>query len=209
MDDFAEKSGISKAYISILEKNRHPRDGKPVAPSDEMYMKVARAINMKIDELLKMVGKDQYIIINADNQKSTVDSRLIDKYKTLDYHGKKAIDTLLEIDPVTTYKLKQWRYKNREEEYVFPNTKGSFTTFSQPWHQLSKLKSHDIKIISPHGFRHTHCSMLFSAGVPIHLVQARLGHSDIKTTMNIYNHIYKVDEKKAVTKFMSYVRSRD
>lgn len=121
----------------------------------------------------------------------------------------KSSKRVIEIDPVTTYKLRQWRYKNREEEYVFPNTKGSFTTFSQPWHQLSKLKSHDIKIISPHGFRHTHCSMLFSAGVPIHLVQSRLGHSDIKTTMNIYNHIYKSDEKKAVTKFMSYVRSRD
>lgn len=33
MDAFSEKSGISKAYISLLEKNKHPKTGKPIAPS--------------------------------------------------------------------------------------------------------------------------------------------------------------------------------
>ena len=30
MDAFSERSGISKAYISLLEKNRHPKTGKPM-----------------------------------------------------------------------------------------------------------------------------------------------------------------------------------
>lgn len=28
MDAFSERSGISKAYISLLEKNKHPKTGK-------------------------------------------------------------------------------------------------------------------------------------------------------------------------------------
>jgi len=28
MDSFSDKSGISKAYISLLEKNKHPKTGK-------------------------------------------------------------------------------------------------------------------------------------------------------------------------------------
>lgn len=33
MDAFADRSGMSKAYISLLEKNKHPKTGKPIAPS--------------------------------------------------------------------------------------------------------------------------------------------------------------------------------
>ena len=43
--------------------------------------------------------------------------------------------------------------------------------------------------ITPHGFRHTHCSLLFESGASIKEVQERLGHKDIKTTMNIYAHL--------------------
>ncbi|MEK4521159.1 tyrosine-type recombinase/integrase [Psychrobacillus sp. FSL W7-1493] len=39
-----------------------------------------------------------------------------------------------------------------------------------------------LKHISPHGLRHTHCSLLFEAGVSIKEVQDRLGHTDVKTT---------------------------
>lgn len=32
MEQFAKKSGISKAYVSILERNYNPVNGKPVVP---------------------------------------------------------------------------------------------------------------------------------------------------------------------------------
>ena len=36
--------------------------------------------------------------------------------------------------------------------------------------------------------RHTHCSLLFEAGLPIQEVKERLGHSDIKPAFpEIYN----------------------
>ena len=40
-----------------------------------------------------------------------------------------------------------------------------------------------------HDLRHTHASLLLAAGVPIHVVQARLGHASIQTTIDVYGHL--------------------
>lgn len=40
-----------------------------------------------------------------------------------------------------------------------------------------------------HDLRHSHASWLLAAGVPIHIVSLRLGHNDIRTTVNIYGHL--------------------
>ena len=92
---------------------------------------------------------------------------------------------------------------DRNGEFIFSNSKGSFITPSQPVRKLHTVKG--VKYISPHGFRHTHCSLLFSAGVSIPEVQQRLGHKDMKTTLDIYNHIYKEDAEKALQKFVDYL----
>lgn len=40
-----------------------------------------------------------------------------------------------------------------------------------------------------HDLRHTHASWLLAAGVPIHVVQARLGHESIQTTVDTYSDL--------------------
>lgn len=40
-----------------------------------------------------------------------------------------------------------------------------------------------------HDLRHSHASILLGAGIPIHVVQARLGHESIKTTVDTYTHL--------------------
>ncbi len=55
MDVFSDMSGLSKSYISILEKNEHPTTGKPVSPSVDAYKKIASAIGMSFNDLLAIV----------------------------------------------------------------------------------------------------------------------------------------------------------
>ena len=58
MDAFSEKSGISKAYISLLEKNRHPKTGKEIAPSIQCIKQAAAGMNMDFDLLFnRLDGK--------------------------------------------------------------------------------------------------------------------------------------------------------
>lgn len=58
MDLFAEKSGISKAYISLLEKNRHPKTGKPIAPSIQSIKQAAEGMGMDFNVLFGMIDGD-------------------------------------------------------------------------------------------------------------------------------------------------------
>lgn len=57
-------------------------------------------------------------------------------------------------------------------------------------------KRNKIPIISIHGLRHTHASLLLFAGVSIASVARRLGHSSMTTTQKTYLHIIQELESK-------------
>lgn len=55
-----------------------------------------------------------------------------------------------------------------------------------------------VKRIRLHDFRHSHASYLINNGTIISVIAARLGHSDVATTLNTYSHLYPTTEKEAV-----------
>ena len=55
MEAFSKLSGISKAYISILERNARPGTNKPVAPSIETIKLASDGMNMDFNELFRML----------------------------------------------------------------------------------------------------------------------------------------------------------
>lgn len=63
----------------------------------------------------------------------------------------------------------------------------------------SKLK---IPVISVHGLRHTHASILLFAGVSIASVARRLGHASMTTTQKTYLHIIQELENQDVDRIM-------
>lgn len=67
------------------------------------------------------------------------------------------------------------------------------------------LKEHDLKYITVHGFRHTHCSLLFESGASLKEVQVRLGHTDIRTTMDIYTHVSEQKKEETANRFAEYM----
>ena len=46
MQTFADRAGLSKAYISQLESNRNPKTGDSIVPSSKTFVKVASAMNI-------------------------------------------------------------------------------------------------------------------------------------------------------------------
>jgi len=50
------------------------------------------------------------------------------------------------------------------------------------------LKALGLRQIRFHDLRHTHATQLLAAGVPIKVVQERLGHQSAKTTLDLYGH---------------------
>ena len=59
-------------------------------------------------------------------------------------------------------------------------------------------KKLDIPIISVHGLRHTHASILMFAGVSIASVARRLGHASMTTTQKTYLHIIQELENQDI-----------
>jgi integrase len=66
---------------------------------------------------------------------------------------------------------------------------------------MSKLISeHNKSVTSParplpharlHDLRHLHATTLLLAGVPVHVVAARLGHADPAVTLRVYSHVLR------------------
>jgi len=62
------------------------------------------------------------------------------------------------------------------------------------------IKRHNLKYINIHALRHTAATSLINLGVHPKIISERLGHADIKTTMNIYGHALKQADEIASTK---------
>lgn len=68
------------------------------------------------------------------------------------------------------------------------------------WLRLAKERYHINKKVSCHIFRHTHISKLAELGVPIYIVQQRVGHANDQTTKNIYLHVTRTAKEKYTNK---------
>ena len=61
-----------------------------------------------------------------------------------------------------------------------------------------RCENANVPIITIHGLRHTHASLLLFAGVSIASVAKRLGHSSMNTTEKTYLHIIQELENKDI-----------
>lgn len=68
---------------------------------------------------------------------------------------------------------------------------------SRVWRKAVKEAGLEVKGPRPHDLRHTHASMLILAGVPLTVVQRRLGHASIAITSDVYGHISPAAERLA------------
>lgn len=127
-------------------------------------------------------------------------------------------DRTIKMDKATMTILKEWKQQQSQEllalgyntlqtkQLVFSNNRNTFIqpTMTNKWLKRV-LTKYGLPSLTTHGLRHTHCSLLFESGAKMKVVQNRLGHKDIKTTMNIYAHVTKNAEDEAVHDFEMFM----
>ena len=64
MQEFAERCDLSKGYISMLEKGRHPQNNRALVPSLNTIKALAKGMNISVDSLLSAMDGDSVISIN-------------------------------------------------------------------------------------------------------------------------------------------------
>ena len=78
------------------------------------------------------------------------------------------------------------------DEFGIPYQPNAVTRF---WGRF--MKRTNLKRIRFQDLRHSSASLILSEGVNMKVLQNRLGHKNIKTTLNIYSHITEKDDEKA------------
>lgn len=69
---------------------------------------------------------------------------------------------------------------------------------------FKRLKIPKPKGAALHLFRHSHTSVLLAQGIPLPAVSARLGHSSVWTTQEIYAHMITGQDEEAARKWDEY-----
>lgn len=96
-------------------------------------------------------------------------------------------------------------------DFLFPQYTrfpGYATTVNNLNNRFKKLieRSKIDKKLSPHSLRHSHTSLLAEAGVGLTEIMDRLGHSNDRTTTNIYLHVTKDKKREAALLFSQHLK---
>lgn len=82
-------------------------------------------------------------------------------------------------------------YGLQEDDRIFPIVAEAVQ------HKLkNEIKKGDLKKIRVHDFRHSHVAYLINQGVEPLIIKERLGHKDIRITLNTYGHLYPTKQRK-------------
>ena len=172
------------------------------------------------------IRKGELQALNWDDIDFTNNTININKTLALNTEKKVVVQTpkskssirCISIDDQTAKILKRWKI-NQRERFLMIGTRvkkhqpcfteevtNSYLYLNFMNANLKRIcKKYDFKEIKVHGFRHTHCSLLFESGFTIQEVQDRLGHSDLKTTMSIYAHVTEKQRDNMADKFAKFM----
>ena len=148
---------------------------------------------MRFSEALALTPKD----FDFSHQSLIVD-------KTWDYKGdggflptkNKSSVRKIQLDWQTIIKFSEIIKGLPEDKPIFVNGRVFNSTVNGVLERYCKKLG--IPVISIHGLRHTHASLLLFAGVSIASVARRLGHASMTTTQKTYIHIIQEMENKDI-----------
>ena len=158
--------------------------------------------------------------IDFENKKITVDKTAvrIKEKQSLQTPKTKNSKRVISIDSATLSILKSWKkdqikiyFKNGkhfedDENFIFTNQRGEWVHIHNFIRYFKRfIADHKLKPITPHGLRHTHASLLFSAGVEPKNISDRLGHSTVQITLDLYTHITEEQRTDTVEKLLEYM----
>lgn len=131
--------------------------------------------------------------------------------KTMNSHGKRElgtpktlssnrlvkIDSKLEKDLINLKKIYEKQYTFNCDLFIFGGIKPlSPSTINR--RKLKACEKANIRPITLHQFRHSHATLLMQKGIMINEVSRRLGHGKVSTTLDVYSHTDKTQEKRVI-----------
>ncbi|WP_346234831.1 site-specific integrase [Lysinibacillus telephonicus] len=170
---------------------------------------------MRKGELLALTWED----IDFEKKEMTINKAIARGLENTMYEKstKTGVSRTISLDDETINLLKEWqidlkkslgRSFKKKKQLVMPNEENNYLqpTKTRKWLNYV-IEKYKLPPLTTHGLRHTHTSILIESGANMKQVQQRLGHSDIKTTMDIYTHLTAHAEKETVNLFTNFLKS--
>nr|DAW29448.1 MAG TPA: RECOMBINASE CRE [Caudoviricetes sp.] len=188
-------------------------------PVDYTFFHLLAFSGLRTGEAIGLMWSD----VDFENKRLSISRTavLIGKKQTVQDPKTKRSKRVITLDDETLNILKLWKRQQIKEyfqagvpykhdlNYIFTNDIGGWLLAATMKVKLSRFfcKHKELKKISPHGFRHTHASLLFEAGVTAKIISDRLGHNNVQITLDMYTHINDNQRVEVVDQFMDFIRS--
>ena len=134
-----------------------------------------------------------------------------DKFKTIDKPKSEAGERTVPLPPILVNTLREWRLRcpKSELDLVFPTSTGGIENHSNIVHRGLEPAMIAAGVVTVdgrpkytglHALRHFYASWLINRpkdgglGLPLKVVQHRLGHSTINMTADIYGHLFPTED---------------
>jgi integrase len=104
------------------------------------------------------------------------------------------------ISAETVAVLRRWRLAQTPSDYVFTDELDEPVRPDRVNHLFRQAcGAAGVSDIGRHGMRHTSATLALKAGVPLHVVSARLGHSSTTITADLYGHVLEGQDADVTT----------
>ncbi|HEL1549981.1 TPA: tyrosine-type recombinase/integrase [Streptococcus suis] len=171
---------------------------------------------------LKWVDIDfQSETLSVSKSLGRIDGKAIEKGTKNDFSVRK-----IKLDSETISILQEWKGISQkekaqlvvaplsiEQDFIFTYCTRSGSI--EPLHAdyinniLSRIiRKHGLRKISPHGFRHTHATLMIEIGVDPVNTAKRLGHASSQMTLDTYSHSTTNGEDKSIKQFADYLKAK-
>lgn len=196
-------------FLSEISKEQNPY----LKNRDYTLFRLLAFSGCRIGEILALTWDNINFKTNEMSIKKTVARS--DKYYISETPKTKKSNRIIYLDEKTIKQLKFWKLEQRKylfqlgftkANFLFTNDENNFTINQAVAERYNIYRERaGLPYIGLHGFRHTHASMLYEAGADHKEVQERMGHANIKTTMDTYTHITNSKKEETTQKLTNYI----
>ncbi|MCS5503054.1 site-specific integrase [Lysinibacillus sp. A4] len=180
-DEFIQKlkatDDISKIAIFLVFVNLGLRKGELLA----LQWQDIDFQNKKI-RIHQAVGTDEWNKPNIKSKKNSYE-------RTLDI-DEETLQALFKWQELQAEQLKLQNLEHQgEKQLIFTNSKNTFYNNYKLITWLKKFQTqHGLKLVPVHGLRHTCAARMYYQTKDVEFIQHLLGHTNIKTTIDLYIH---------------------
>lgn len=216
--EYVEIPKIEKKKIETINKENlqkiinHDTTGDPVATLSQILLltglRRGEGLGLKWTDVdfknntvsiqRAVIRGDKEILVSTPKNKSSIREAPLPKIaiEILQKHRKYQLTEKKKFDKI--YNNQGWIFATPDGNLLHPDT------VRRGLHRL--LKAVGVPLTNVHALRHSYASLLFELGESGKVIQSVLGHSSIKTTMDIYVRVQEETKKDAADKIDSLLK---